>query len=108
MSNNEQEDNSGRSGRTAISIHAVNAAAGVIAAAIDNSTKWAPDDCAMNSVRQHDAAVKAFAGEEWSRAEIPQGMENSSWNVGFTTTNLVGKRNFSDLLKRDNLKQPKE
>ncbi len=60
---------------SSISVHVVNEAPGFISVSILKPTKWAPDEYAMISQWEDEAALKAFAGEEWSHAVIPPGME---------------------------------
>jgi heme-degrading monooxygenase HmoA len=38
-------------------------------------TKWTPDEYSMISIWEDEASLQAFAGEEWSQAFIPHGME---------------------------------
>jgi heme oxygenase (mycobilin-producing) len=58
-----------------ISVHAVDEANGFLAVSILKPTKWAPDEYAMISHWQDEAALKAFAGDNWNRPVIPHGME---------------------------------
>jgi quinol monooxygenase YgiN len=59
---------------SSISVRAVQEA-GVLAVSILKPTSWAPDEYAMISQWASEAALIAFAGEQWSRAVIPHGME---------------------------------
>ena len=38
-------------------------------------SKWAPDEYAMISERENEAALAAFVGENWNTAVIPSGMK---------------------------------
>ena len=58
-----------------ISVHAVDQALGFQAVSILKPTMWAVDEYAMISQWKNEAALKAFAGEEWNHAVIPTGME---------------------------------
>lgn len=49
---------------------------GCISVSILKPTKWAPNEHAMISQWEDEAALVAFAGEEWNRPKIPHGMEN--------------------------------
>lgn len=60
---------------SSVSVHVVNEARGFLNVSIHKPTKWAPDDYAMISQWENEAALKAFAGEQWSQAVIPAGME---------------------------------
>lgn len=60
---------------SSVSVHAVNDACGFLEVSIHKPTKWAPDEYAMISQWESEAALKAFAGEQWSQAVIPAGME---------------------------------
>jgi heme oxygenase (mycobilin-producing) len=57
-----------------VSVHAVDKATGFLDVSIQKPTKWAPDEYAMISKWQDEAALKAFAGENWNCAVIPHGM----------------------------------
>jgi quinol monooxygenase YgiN len=57
-----------------ISVRVVKEAVGFIAVEIYKPTKWQPDEYMMISQWQDEAAVKAFAGENWNQAVIPTGM----------------------------------
>jgi heme oxygenase (mycobilin-producing) len=61
---------------TSISMPSVTQAKGVISVSIHKPTKWAPDEYAMFSQWEDEAALAAFAGEDWSRPKIPRGMES--------------------------------
>lgn len=58
-----------------VSVRAVDEAQGFLAVSILKPTKWAPDEYAMISQWENEAALKAFAGEQWNHAVIPHGME---------------------------------
>ena len=58
-----------------VSVHTVDEAVGFLAVSILMPTQWAPDEYAMISEWQDEAALIAFAGENWNRAVIPPGME---------------------------------
>jgi len=60
---------------SSISIRAVNEAQGPLSVSILKPTKWAPDEYAMVSRWENEAALKTFAGEQWNHAVIPPGME---------------------------------
>lgn len=60
---------------SSVSVHVVNEARGFLGVSIHKPTKWAPDEYAMISQWENEAALKAFAGEKWSQAVIPPGME---------------------------------
>lgn len=51
-------------------------AEGSISVGILKPTRWAPDEYAMISKWEDEAALVAFVGEEWNRPKIPHGMEN--------------------------------
>ncbi|WP_120497253.1 antibiotic biosynthesis monooxygenase [Kiloniella sp. EL199] len=57
------------------SIDAVQNAEGFISVTIGKPTVWAPDEYVMVSTRTNETALKKFAGEKWSEAHIPSGME---------------------------------
>lgn len=61
---------------SSISIRFVNQAEGFISVSILKPTRWAPDEYAMISQWENEAALVAFAGEDWSRPKIPHGMES--------------------------------
>jgi quinol monooxygenase YgiN len=58
-----------------ISVNTVKVAAGFISVSICQSTKWSPNEYVMISQWQDETSLKLFAGEEWSRAVVPSGME---------------------------------
>ena len=60
---------------SSISIDAVNHAPGFKSVTILKPTKWTPDEYSMISIWEDEASLQAFAGEEWSQAFIPHGME---------------------------------
>jgi heme-degrading monooxygenase HmoA len=60
---------------SSVSVHAVDQASGFISVSILKPSKWAPDEYAMVSQWENEAALKAFAGEQWNHAVIPAGME---------------------------------
>lgn len=53
----------------------VQAAKGVVSVSIGRPTRWQPDEYVMVSVWENEAAVRAFAGENWNLAVIPREME---------------------------------
>jgi heme-degrading monooxygenase HmoA len=58
-----------------ISVRAVKEAPGSLAVAILKPTIWTPDEYAMVSQWKDEESLRAFAGEQWNRAVIPNGME---------------------------------
>jgi heme-degrading monooxygenase HmoA len=48
---------------------------GLLSVVVGRPTRWAPEEYAMVSVWQSEADVARFAGENWNRSVIPQGME---------------------------------
>ena len=58
-----------------ISVQAVIQAPGSLSVAVFRPTEWAPDEFAMISKWQDEAALRAFAGDDWNQAVIPSGME---------------------------------
>ena len=58
-----------------VSVAAVTGAPGSREVAIFRPTRWAADEYAMISTWDDEAALAAFAGEQWSAAVIPPGME---------------------------------
>ena len=58
-----------------ISVDTVKRASGSLSAVILKPTPWAPDEYAMISEWQDENALRAFAGDNWTRAVIPPGME---------------------------------
>ena|SRR5579862_4909704 len=61
---------------SSVSVGSVSGAKGFVSASIYKPTQWAPDEYAMISHWQDRTSVEAFAGVEWNRAKIPQGMEH--------------------------------
>jgi heme-degrading monooxygenase HmoA len=68
---------------SSLSIDAVNKAQGFLEASIHKPTKWAPDEYAMISLWENEAALESFAGEQWRQAVIPPEMEKYvlGWEV---------------------------
>ncbi len=60
---------------SSISVHAVGEAKGFLSVTILMPSQWEPDEYAMITQWQDEAALKAFAGDNWNRAVIPPGME---------------------------------
>ncbi|XZG69356.1 antibiotic biosynthesis monooxygenase family protein [Chitinibacteraceae bacterium HSL-7] len=56
------------------SVHLVNQAAGFPRLATLQPTRWAPDESAMISVWQNEAALEVFAGPDWQQPVIPPEM----------------------------------
>ncbi len=59
----------------AVSVRTVEEAAGFISCSIHRPTAWSPDEYLMISCWRDEAALIAFAGQEWNRPVIPPGME---------------------------------
>jgi heme-degrading monooxygenase HmoA len=59
-----------------VSVEAVESKDGFIAASIGKPTRWAPDEYVMISQWRDEAALRAFAGDNWNEAVIPPGMEH--------------------------------
>ena len=59
----------------AISVDVTQSAPGNLSVRILRPTKWSPNEYAMISTWKDEASLQAFAGENWNRAVIPQGME---------------------------------
>ena len=60
---------------SSVSVSTVEQASGLLSVSILKPVKWAPDEYAMISQWANEAALKAFAGEQWDHAVIPAGME---------------------------------
>lgn len=58
-----------------ISVDAVRQADGAVSAEICKPSRWDPDEYLMISRWRDEDALRRFAGENWSRAFIPRGME---------------------------------
>ncbi len=58
-----------------ISVNAVRDAEGALAVEIFKPGRWEPDEYLMISRWQDEKALRRFAGEDWNRAFIPDGME---------------------------------
>ncbi|ASJ90865.1 antibiotic biosynthesis monooxygenase family protein [Porphyrobacter sp. CACIAM 03H1] len=58
-----------------LSVDAVRGAEGALSVEILKPARWAPDEYLMISRWSDEAALAAFAGEDWNRAVIPPGME---------------------------------
>lgn len=58
-----------------ISMRSVHRADGLVSAQICKPTLWAPNEYMMISVWEDEAAVRAFAGDNWHQPVIPPGME---------------------------------
>lgn len=57
-----------------ISVEAVANNRGLISCQIGKPTQWNPDEYAMITYWEDEAALNSFAGEEWFKAVIPPGM----------------------------------
>jgi heme-degrading monooxygenase HmoA len=68
---------------SSVSMDVVNKAEGLLAVSIHKPTKWAPNEYAMISHWENEAALESFAGERWNRAVIPPKMEKYvlGWEV---------------------------
>lgn len=58
-----------------ISVDTVNHAEGVLSVSIHRPCRYSPDEYAMVTTWTDEAALRAFAGDNWNRAVIPGGME---------------------------------
>lgn len=58
-----------------VSVPYVMARHGLISVVVGRPTRWQSDEYAMVSVWRSEADLRAFAGESWNQAVIPQGME---------------------------------
>jgi len=58
-----------------VSVPFVRAAPGLVSVTVGRPTRWAPEEYVMISVWRTEADVATFAGENWSKAAIPHGME---------------------------------
>ncbi len=58
-----------------ISLPYVEKQSGFVSVFIGRPTKWQPEEYVMVSTWKDEASIAAFAGNEWSQAVIPTGME---------------------------------
>ncbi len=58
-----------------VSVPYVKAMDGLESVTVGRPTRWEPEEYIMISVWRSEADIAAFAGEDWNRAVIPQGME---------------------------------
>lgn len=58
-----------------ISVPHVRSASGLVSVTIGRPTRWEPDHYVMVSVWRDEASLVSFAGDDWSKAVIPSGME---------------------------------
>jgi heme oxygenase (mycobilin-producing) len=58
-----------------VSVQTVNKAPGFISVTIFKPSKWTPDEYAMISEWENEAALKKFAGDQWEHPIIPTGMD---------------------------------
>ncbi|OZA42153.1 MAG: hypothetical protein B7X84_06905 [Alphaproteobacteria bacterium 17-39-52] len=58
-----------------VSVPLVKAEPGFVSVTVGRPTQWTPEEFFMLSVWRSEADIAAFAGENWNRAVIPQGME---------------------------------
>jgi len=58
-----------------VSVPRVQAAKGLLSVSVGRPTRWAPEEYVMISVWRSEQDLVAFAGETWSQAVIPAGME---------------------------------
>ena len=58
-----------------VSVPFVKAELGFVSVTVGRPTQWEPEEYVMISVWRTEADVAAFAGDNWNRAVIPQGME---------------------------------
>ncbi len=58
-----------------VSVGAVEKASGLQSVAIYRPTKWNQGEYAMISVWDSEADLERFAGENWNKAFIPEGMD---------------------------------
>jgi heme-degrading monooxygenase HmoA len=58
-----------------VSVPFVKTEKGIVSVSVGRPTRWHPDEYVMVSVWENEAALVAFAGEQWNQAVIPKGME---------------------------------
>ena len=58
-----------------VSVPFIKAQGGYVSVSVGRPTLWAPEEYVMVSVWRNQADIAAFAGERWSQAYIPHGME---------------------------------
>lgn len=59
----------------AFSVPLVKSQKGMVSVSVARPTKWNPNDFIMISVWKDEASLKAFAGERWNEAVIPEQMK---------------------------------
>ena len=58
-----------------ISVNAVTSQPGLISVSLGKPTAWTPDEYVMMTTWEDEQSLREFAGENWSQAVIPEGME---------------------------------
>ena len=58
-----------------VSVPYVMAEPGIVSVVVGRPTRWEPEEYVMVSTWRSEADLAAFAGEQWNRAVIPEGME---------------------------------
>lgn len=57
-----------------VSVPAVERQAGFVSVTVGKPTRWSPDEYMMISTWESESALESFAGKDWNRAVIPDGM----------------------------------
>jgi len=58
-----------------VSVDVVEGQEGIVSLTIGRPAQWAPDEFVMVSTWLDERAIVGMAGEDWSQAHIPAGME---------------------------------
>ena len=75
---------------SSIALYRIHEATGYISASIHKPTKWNPDEYAMISQWEDEAALKAYFGERWNEAVITPNAEKfivACWLHHYATWN---------------------
>jgi len=79
---------------SSISVNAVMSQKGLITVSIGQPTKWTPDEYFMMTTWQDEQSLRDFAGDNWNRAVIPEGMEkfvSECWVHNYETLSINDK-----------------
>jgi len=58
-----------------VSIPKVEAQPGMVSVFVGRPTRWAPEEYVMISTWENEQYLREFAGDDWNRAVIPEGMD---------------------------------